>query len=709
MGRLFEELKRRNVFRVAIAYAVVGWIIMQVVTSIETPLSLPTWTDSLVIVLLVIGLPLAVLFAWAFEMTPQGVKKTKAVDKAESVTGATGRKLDFVIIAALALALGYFVWDKFAGGPRYGDETLYVQASIAVLPFVNMSGDVEQEYFSDGISEELLNLLAKGGQIKVAGRTSSFYFKGKNPDFQEIGETLGVEHILEGSVRKDGDQVRITAQLIKANDGFHLWSETYDRKITSVFAIQDEIAAAIVAALTPHLIGTAEAAIPEAARADIGAYDLYLLARSRIDTRKRALLEEARGYLEQAMAADPDYAPAHAAYAETISLLSDELYGGIPSDEVYGLAKPHIMQALALDPQFARAHAVLGLMELNAGNLAAAETSLDRAVRFEPTLAPAYIWRSNLYEDTGQLAQGFEDDARAFDLEPLWPLAGVNYAGQLLGRGRNDGALAVIRGLLRHHPDAQLVLHMEGQIHWAAGRLAEGIEYYERALALDPDNTLGKTRLADVYIRILAPERAAPYLTPAIEAFYFYVSEGPAAAAAAATEKFGPYPTAPQEIRQLAIWEGLAGNDARTIELLETFLAGGDAGLLTGGDGLAAALLVPALRRAGRPDDADALLAKFKEDHQELLGLGFRNGNTRDAEAYIATLEGDAEGFFAALEAAWQAGRRNVFLEVASLLDNFKGDPRWAVLRDRHYAAINAEREKLGLAPIPDDGWPGME
>jgi TolB-like protein len=247
---LFAELKRRNVFKVGAAYAVLTWLLAQVTDVFLENFGAPDWVIKTILLLLVIGFPLALFFAWAFEMTPEGIKKEKDVDRSQSITAQTGRKLDFTIIAILLLALGYFALDKFVLDPARDAAQVQTakdaeagpaEKSIAVLPFVNMSDDASNEYFSDGISEEILNALAKVKQLKVSGRTSSFAFKGQNQDLRQIGDALGVEHILEGSVRKAGTKIRITAQLIQVDDGFHLWSETYDRELTDVFAIQDEI------------------------------------------------------------------------------------------------------------------------------------------------------------------------------------------------------------------------------------------------------------------------------------------------------------------------------------------------------------------------------------------------------------------------------------------------------------------------------------
>ncbi len=273
---LFKELKRRNVFKVAIAYIVVAWFVLQVADVVLNNITAPGWVFKVLMLFVALGFPFAMIFAWAFEMTPEGLKRESEVDRSQSITPVTGKKLNLLITGLLVLALGYFAYDKFvlsAGRDAAlveattqaatntpapaAQETLEVEKSIAVLPFVNMSSDVEQEYFSDGLSEELLNLLAKIPELKVASRSSSFQFKGEKFDLKDVAQKLDVAHVLEGSVRKSGDQLRITAQLIKAEDGYHMWSETYDRPLDNIFAIQDEISAAVVEALKIELLGEA--------------------------------------------------------------------------------------------------------------------------------------------------------------------------------------------------------------------------------------------------------------------------------------------------------------------------------------------------------------------------------------------------------------------------------------------------------------------
>jgi len=296
------ELTRRNVVRVGIAYAVIGWVLAQIAEFAFENFGAPDWVLKSFVVLLLLGLPLALFFAWAFEITPEGIKREKDVDRSESITPQTGRKLDFLIIGVLAVALAYFAFDKFAGvGPM---TTTDVVQSIAVLPFANMSDD--SDHFADGLTEELLNLLAKNQDLKVAGRTSSFAFKGRNEDLREIGAALGVAKVLEGSVRRSGERIRVTAQLINVADGFHIWSDTYDKELADIFEIQDQVAGAITQALELHLTPEAERLTnnPEA-------YALYLEAVAFAALQNDGDLPRGIEALDRATALDPQFAKAY--------------------------------------------------------------------------------------------------------------------------------------------------------------------------------------------------------------------------------------------------------------------------------------------------------------------------------------------------------------------------------------------------------------
>ena len=359
---LFAELKRRNVFRVALLYLVASWLIIQVADVGISLLGLPLWTGRLVFLLLAIGFPLVMVFSWAYEITPDGLKKEKDVAYDESITHATARKLNTAVIVLLVFALGGMVADRLVpeqvapvksavdltteSGP---DATSPSRQSIAVLPFVNMSADQDNEYFSDGLSEELLNLLAKIPELKVAARTSAFSFKGTDASIPKIADELNVAHVLEGSVRKSGDEIRITAQLIKAADGYHLWSETWDRKLTDIFAIQDEIAAAVVGALKVTLLGE----VPRARVTDPRAYEFFLRSKSAANLSTEEGLEQAALLLNDSLAIDPEYAEAWAELA-TVQI-NQTGQGFVVRDVGFERARISNERALQIEPNQARA------------------------------------------------------------------------------------------------------------------------------------------------------------------------------------------------------------------------------------------------------------------------------------------------------------------------------------------------------------------
>lgn len=334
---LFEELKRRNVVRVGVAYVIIGWVIAQVAEFAFENFGAPDWVLKTVIVILLLGLPLALFFAWAFEITPDGVKREKDVDRSESVATRTGHTLNYVIIGTLAVALAYFVWERQAtdarqGGPDAAETGAEAPAqalaandttapngpdtkSIAVLPFVNLSSDQEQEWFSDGLTEEILNALARTPDLLVTARTSSFKYKGSEEDIPTIASALGVAHILEGSVRRDNDRLRVTAQLIRASDGFHLWSQNYDRTPDDVISVQEEVAVQIATALETAMDPAALARMVSAGTTSVAAYNNYLqgLATgvSSISTGNAYAWASARDAYEQAIQLDPAFALAH--------------------------------------------------------------------------------------------------------------------------------------------------------------------------------------------------------------------------------------------------------------------------------------------------------------------------------------------------------------------------------------------------------------
>ena len=357
INNFIEELKRRNVFRVATAYAISGWLVIQVSDTVLPRIGVEETAINFIVTLVLIGFPMAILIAWFFEVTPEGVKKTEEVEEEDSIGVETGRKINRIAIISLSLVITLLITERifFASTPVFVDEFANIDnASIAVLPFLNMSADESNEYFSDGLSEELLNGLAKIEGMQVAARTSSFSFKGKNEDLRLVAEQLGVKHILEGSVRKDGDQIRITAQLIQANNGFHLWSETYDRELESIFAIQEEISRQVVQELKVRLLPDENAVLSSRPTEDIEAYNAFLEATQLESSRQPKDLETAIVKYKQAINLDPSFALAHARLAKAYSHLFD--YGDLAYESMIELMNDHINKALIINDQLGQAY-----------------------------------------------------------------------------------------------------------------------------------------------------------------------------------------------------------------------------------------------------------------------------------------------------------------------------------------------------------------
>ena len=441
MKGFFAELKRRNVVRVAVAYVVVAWVILQFIDVIQDPLNLPGWFQTVTIVFLGIGFPIALIFSWAFEVTSEGVKKTEEVDKSKLITHGTGKRINKLIIGGLVLAVGFLLYDKFmlSPGEPVIDEARAAVTSIAVLPFVNMSNDPDQEFFSDGISEELLNVLAKYDGLRVAARTSSFQFKGYNRDITEIGQKLGVDYVLEGSVRKAGNTVRITAQLVETVSGFQMWSETYDRELVDVFAIQDEISEAIGNELRDKLALAGDdyvyATVAQATNPE--AYEKYLLGKYLMNQRTRNALEEAAGHFRTAIQLDPNYAPAYVNLAITYGLLTTAGgYGTMKPREARPLMEPLVERAQALAPDQAETWAALYWLRIFQGQYIEAYAALDKAVEINPSYSGARIWKGlalgarQLYKEQREFS---EESVR---LDPLSLIHNNNLVEYLAKVGR---------------------------------------------------------------------------------------------------------------------------------------------------------------------------------------------------------------------------------------------------------------------------------
>ena len=417
MRYLLQEIKRRNVFKVAFVYIVAGWVTMQIVDVMFPALKLPDWLTTAIAAMLLIGFPFAMIFAWAFEMTPEGIKREKDVDRSQSITSDTGGKLNKSAVIILAIAVGFLLFDKFFLQPETSAPA--DKPSIAVLPFVNMSDDADNEYFSDGLSEELLNVLAKIPQLHVAGRTSSFAFKGKTDDLRSIGEQLNVEHILEGSVRKSTTRLRITAQLIDTESGYHLWSETYDREVNDVFAVQDEISAAVVDALRVALLG--EELTTDYGTDNVEAYNLFLKSRYLLDHTSSENMLAAIEAADGAIAIDPEYGNAYVLRA----IAEIQMIGGWASDgsnfiEGNERVRAYAQKALAINPSSAEANFIKGVVAYTADwDYITAINFFERAIELDPRHGPAMGWYGNALSTLGRMDEAVIVYENALQNDPL--------------------------------------------------------------------------------------------------------------------------------------------------------------------------------------------------------------------------------------------------------------------------------------------------
>jgi TolB-like protein len=415
----FSELKRRNVIRVGVTYLVASWLLLQITDVLSTILELPPSAGKLIFVVLVIGLIPTLIISWVYEMTSDGLKRDSEVVTDESITLHTARRLDRITIVLLLIVGGIVVADRFI--PEPGEPIAVVEPdsgneaatssgqpatisapidssvaadnrqSVAVMPFVNMSDDESNEYFSDGISEELLNVLVRVRSLRVPSRTSSFTFKGSDKRLSEIGQELGVAHVLEGSVRKDGERIRVTAQLIEVATDTHLWSETYTRKLDDIFAVQDEIAQAIVEALQLTLSGADQKTLSVHSTSNVDAYNQYLLGRHLWNQRSAQSLQEAVSSLQKAIELDPGYDQAWAALADAYVMIPE--YAGGSIEEFIPLAREATAKALAINPNSARALAASGYMKTNFGyDWEGARSDFERAIMLEPGYATAHQW-----------------------------------------------------------------------------------------------------------------------------------------------------------------------------------------------------------------------------------------------------------------------------------------------------------------------------
>lgn len=482
IGNFFAELKRRNVYKVAIAYVVGGWALSQGIAQVFPVFDVSNWAIRLIVLLIILGLPVALVLAWMFEITPEGIKRS---DDADLLTKPSRKSYAwiYIVVVGLIVSIALFLLGRYAGENEGRISAGEIPGkSVAVLPFVNMSADKNDEYLSDGMTEELISVLAKVTGLRVPGRTSSFAFKGKNEEgiFRKVGEQLHVGTVLEGSVRKAGDKLRVTAQLIDASNGYHIWSKDYDGDLKDILDFESNVAEQVVQALQVKLGIDQTRALAKKPTENPEAHRLYLLGRYYTARYTEADVAKAVLYYKQALELDPDFALAYCGLADNYGLKSGN---AMPGREALPKEKALAQKALELDPDLAEAHLSLGVAFAGSYNWAGAEQELNRALTLNPNLSLAYDASAWVYAVSGRFDEAIATEKKGLALDPLNPF--LNLGWWLYWAGRNDEAIERLRSSMELHPDDPFSHMVLGWCLIKKGNAREGIAELEKATKLD--------------------------------------------------------------------------------------------------------------------------------------------------------------------------------------------------------------------------------
>jgi len=505
----FSELKRRNVYKVAVAYIVAGWALSQGIAQVFPVFDIPNWAIRLIVILIIIGLPIALVLAWSFEITPQGIKRTETADAMPEATRKKKHVWIYVVVIGAVLSIGLFFLGRFTA-LNTASPARTSNKSIAVLPFANLSRDPDNEYFAAGIQDEIISRIAQISDLKVVSCSSTQRYKGIARNLRQVASELGVTNVLEGSVQKSNDQVHVNVQLVNALTDTHLWANICDRKLVDVFGVESEIAKNIAEALQARLTGSEKSSIAKTPTVNPEAYELYLKGRFFWNKRTGEDLRKAIDYFKQATTKDPDYALAYAGLADSYLLLPN--YGGASSKEALPPARAAAKKALELDDSLAEAHASLGLLATIELDLDRATSELERAVQLKPNYATAHHWFALSLMTLGRYAPAIAEGKRAVELDPLSLIINADFSWIYFCARRYDEAEAQARKTLEMDPRFFLAHYYLGTALQLKGHLNEAIPEFRKAFESNNDPySLGI--LGQAYARSGQKEDARKILT----------------------------------------------------------------------------------------------------------------------------------------------------------------------------------------------------
>ena len=712
------ELRRRNVFRVGIAYLVAAWLLMQVADVLVPVLGLPDWTSRLVFLLLAVGFIPALIIAWAFELTPEGIRLDREVERSSSIRHVTGRKLDFAIIALLAAAVLYLVVDNYLLDEPFVDAGVDGR-SIAVLPFENRSKVEEDAFFADGIQDDLLTLLSRVHSLdKVISRTSVERYRDTSLAIPEIGEELAVATILEGSVQRAGNKVRINVQLIDTRTDKHLWAEIYDRELTAenLFDIQSEIAREIVAALHGVLSEEDDQLLRMQPTMDLEAYQQYTLGRAELAKRTGDSLARAMAHFEKAVELDPDYALAWVGTADVYAL--QNFYGGVPFEKTIAPRQAAIDRALAIEPLSGEAYANLANLRGDEGNVEEAEKYFLRAIDLAPNYATAYAWYSGLLLNSWRPEEAVLQMRKATELDPMAPIFTSLLANTLDVLGRPEEARTVTLAGLARNPEFARFHFAMGSLATDEGNIAEAVRWYLRGSLRNPAAPTpaswvcyGQMHLGDIEEAERCFAQTEPRFSdiaagsPHWAWMHYYRQQYDEAIAEMERVVSVDPQTGNQGFLAALLLDNNKADDAMAIlaELLPELVSSGE--VEADPTNLQAIVLVGrALHESGNTERAnylfDQALALMRTMHR-VRGVGYDN-----LDVLIHVIRGEETQAIAALRDAFDEGWRLncVFLRhppFDTMLDN----PEWVAVVEQFEADIARQRawyEEHKNDPLPD-------
>ena len=734
---MFQELRRRNIFRVAGMYFIVSWVLLQLAVILEGSLNLPSWFDTFVTVMVLLGFPIAMIVTWAFELTPDGIKLTEVTKRKNQIPEKTGQRIDMILVVLLIGVGAIVLSDRFipkspndsiidsninspSGATKSGTAnidpaldtsksktgTAVVAKSIAVMPFVDLSEKGDHAYFSDGIAEELLNVLAQIPELEVAGRTSSFSFKGKDMSFSDIGDILQVANILEGSVRKSGQKVRVTAKLVDAETGFQRWSSTYNGDLTDIFAVQDDISQAIVKELTPHLSGGPQETVPKSSPVDLQVYDLYLLSKQHAQGGTFEDYKRAIEVLDQALLLDSNYAPALVWRGYYEIVVSDAVgfqgvpgvEGVVPIAQAIPFALEHINKALEIEPRSADAlFARATVYSTRQKDVDKAERDYREAIRLNPNFSLAKNDLAVLLESKLEFEEAFELLEEALAHDPGLVDANFNLFQGYFWRSKFSDAQRVLDNWARISFEDKTRQRLQAQFTFDTGEMAKGVKSAMELLEQSPDNPILLRLMATSWLSLGSYSKVL--LSTYDQHHPLALSGlGEEAEARALAEK--NLATRPDDVEHQQVYMDylfLHGDWARLTNYYEQTY--GDVKSLKESDAyppfekISAALQETGHKhfKAMRDETRRHINAQRKQN----ISLSVLD----QEEAVLLVIEGKPDLAMERLTAAFDKGAYDINIKLNPVYNRLSDRADYKALCKRTLAVINAERAKLGLEP----------